>query len=193
MVEEAELTPALQQALQELISAKKIRQDEDIFFNIYQMEQKQQQQQKPQQKKQPPKKQPDKPDIPPVAHNQILSREMIDIIMADANLINMGLFLGHRIEKTIDLLYSKPVRVMDLKPGTVMGVTKTDEMLISTDAFNYILKYYNTDDKDVKYWEMIYIIGHEFLHLLTQTKDKHEYAMPLDEAIVPIIELEFYN
>jgi len=193
MVEETELSPALQQAIRELLSAGKIRQDEDIFFNISQMEQKQPPQQKPPQKKPPKPQDPNKPQLPPVTHNQILTKELLDIVIGDANLINMGLFLGHRVEKTVDLLYGKPVRVMDLRPGAVMGVTKDDEMLISTDAFNYIIKYYNSEEKDVKYWEMVYIIGHEFLHLLTQTKDKHPYAMPLDEAIVPIIELEFYN
>lgn len=181
-------------AISELLKEGKIRLIEDIY-SYAGIDTKTKSPPTPPTPKKPPKTLPpvkEPPIIPPVDVDDKLNKDMINILINDGNLVNLGIFLGYKLENVLNILYKKnKYTIKNLPPGAVAAVDMDNNVLISRDAFNFILKYYTSSTKPARYWYYIYVFIHEIIHVFTRTKEPIEIAIALDEAITPIIEHEF--
>lgn len=175
----SEYEEILLKAAQELLKEGKISKLGDIYSG-----------KSKEQKKQPPQQPPQQP---PVSVNQTLSKDLIDIIIENGNCIGLGVFLGLTPPEAINILYNKTTyKTANLPPGVVARVDQNNNMEINIHDFNYILKYHNSPSKPFEYWSMIYVLTHEIIHIFIRPRDGKLMGYTLDEAIVPIIEYEFY-
>ncbi len=196
----SEFEDIFSQATKSLISEKKISVDGDVY--IYSGTAKARPEPTPKPKPPQPKPKPkpkkeelisDSPDLPPVPPDFMLTPELIDIIVENANLINLGMFLGYSEAEATDIIYNKTTYESKTLPAsTCARVNAANEIQVNMDTFNYILKNYNNPDKPVKYWYGIYAISHEIVHVLTNGVYPDVIAESLSEAFVPIIQYEFY-
>jgi len=193
----SEFEDIFKQATTSLVSEKKIKIDGDVYVYSGTTKPQSEPTPKPKDPKKPKKKEkkpePDMPDMEPIPADFTLTPEMIDIIVENANLINLGRFLGYNETDITDIIYNKTTYTSKkLPPSTGARVDALNNIQINMDVFNHILKNYNNPSKPVKYWYGIYAISHEIVHVMTGSVYPEEIAESLAEAFVPIIQYEFY-
>ena len=186
----SEYTDIFIQATKSLLSEKKIAIDGDVYIYTGNYKPEQQPPQKPQK---PPKNPPTLPEFPPIPPDVKLTKDLIDIIVENSNLISLANFIGYSIPEAINIIYKETNYISKvIPPEAAARVDANNNVEINVDTFNYILKNHNNPNKPIKYWYSIYVISHELVHVLTNCVHPDEISASLAEAFVPIIQYEFY-
>lgn len=122
-----------------------------------------------------------------------LTIEQRKVIIEDGNLFNLAIFLGYNKTEAEELLYKKiTIETKNIGDGASAEAGPHNDIYIDVDVFNAMVKHYNSNIKPFEYWENIYIIAHEIIHILNNSKSIDKEGYLFEEAITPIEEYEFY-
>lgn len=142
------------------------------------------------------KLQPPKPILPTsVPISTKLTPDLIDIIVENANLISLAVFLGYTPQEAHDIFYNKSTyTIKELSPDIGAQVDQHNNVELNVKYFNYILQFNSSPERPRTYWDNLYVFTHEMLHiLLSRCTDRTKLGMAIDEAITPLVEFEFYT
>lgn len=194
--EDSDFDKAFRAALRELIDEKKRQIIDDKISKVIKSkpEPEPKEYKEPKPPKEPKPKSKPKPEISTVTEDIILNHNQVDIIAEYANLIELSGLLGYSRQEAIDKIHSTEFSIKTSTPGSVTYADANKNITINREYFNdAFVTGLTSDTKNYKFWFLIYVIAHEWVHIITRTLDGTMKSMSLDEAIVPIIEYEFYT